>query len=247
MTLPDDGPCEPWCTWAQVTACSFGVPLGDVAEEIQTWLIDRASELLFKLTDRNYPGLCTSTRAACAPCRCNRWPSTACCCSPHSEIVLGGLVSSIDSVVVDGVTLTPGTDYVLVDWRKLVRIGDGKFWPRCSDITDPDAFTITWKHGRAIPPGGQYAAAALVAQFAPECSGQVCVLPDGTTVVQREGLTITISEIQTLLEQGYLGVKSVDTWLMADRRGRIARPGMVDYGGHSPLHHVDNAPGTPGP
>lgn len=208
MPLPDEGPCEAWCTWAQVTACDPDNELGGVDEAVQADVIAAASEALYNLSERRYPGRCTTTRSVCWRCGCRR---SACDCRRDVLTLVPNPVDSVTEVVVDGVALDPA-DWRVDEYRDLVRLGVEP-WPRCVDLTDPEAFQVTWVFGRPIPIGGQLGAAALAGELARPCVGSACRIPKYVTVVQREGATYTFPNKQAMEWDGRTGLPVADSWL----------------------------------
>lgn len=234
MPLPDEGPCQPWCTWAQVEAC---VPydLSSISDgAVQADIIAQASEIIFNLNHQRYPGVCEATRGICQSVIWGWftypwWPYTH--CGPGEAVDLGSrfAVEAVSQVIVNGVILPhDGTVYRVDGWRYLTRI-DGNSWPRCADLTDPLAFQATWTWGRAIPKAAQRAAARFAAELAAECiPDQDCQIPKHVTTVSREGMTFVAVDSFKMLEEGRTGIYAVDSWLAADLMGSQAPPGGID-------------------
>lgn len=235
MPLPDDGPCSPWCDWDDVLLCLSGTTktkLEALAPAIQEEWIAVATEILYNLSGRNYPGTCSSTRNVCRSCLCGL--GISCCCRNRNvlDLDLGDdwPVARVTNVIIDGVTLTAGTDYRVDDWRWLVRLpADGSEpWPTASDLADPSAFQVSWEWGQEPPRTGVRACALFVSEFAKECAGDDCTLPERVTTVVREGVTYTIMDSMKMIDEGRTGLFLVDLWLKSDELGRQGRPGMVD-------------------
>lgn len=246
MALPDEGPCSPWCTWDQVLSTCSGLSEANLAlidalpDDVKADLIDDASSIVYELNGRRYPGECEQTRRICMDCRlCRTFP---CCCDRRDVLDLGSRfpISSITTVTLDGVELVAGTDYDLRDRRYLRRLGDTTSWPRCADIADAEAFTVTWKYGRNPPGVAQRAVARFVAELAKKCVGIKCELPQRVTTVQREQVTYTIIDSFKMLDDGKVGFLAVDLWLAADKRGRRVAPGVFDPDGHATRHVVSD-------
>lgn len=238
------GPCERWTTWDRVVACKASLSTVDdgVAQDLA---IEVASELLWNLSQRRYPGLCTVTRSLCLECTsCGAawywWGSDGfndygrgCGCGPLQRIDLGGNgdpVYAVREVIVDGDVLDPSA-YRLYDQRWLARV-DGEKWPTVADLTDPNAFQATWVRGVPIPAAARNAAAKLAAEIAAQCSGQACELPSRVTSVVREGVSYTILDSLKMIDEGRTGVYMVDMWLAAEKKGIVDEPGMVNPAGH---------------
>lgn len=132
---------------------------------------------------------------------------------PRSE------VSSIVSVTVGG---NPFTDFELTHDAWLRRT-DGQGWPVCGDET-----VITYQYGTPPPMGGVEACVTLGTEFAKIMYGLGgCQLPSRTTSVSREGITMTVIDPQTFLDQGRTGLISVDLWLKAINPKPRAQRAMI--------------------
>jgi len=218
--ISGDTPCEPWCSWDDVSACGTPPTLSPAAQEL---VLDQATEILFNLNDRKYPGLCTATRSLCFACfAC--FPEM-CSCVPYPSIDLGGRypVWAAYDVVLDGVTLAPSA-YRIRDRRWLVRT-DGEVWPMGGSSMEPDSFRLTWVYGRPVPLAGRVAAATFAFQIAKLCAGdKTCQLPQRVTNVQREGVSYTLIDSMAMVAEGRTGLPLVDLWLAADAKGSKPRP-----------------------
>lgn len=237
MPLPDEGPCQPWCEWADVKECikaADQTKFDLISAPVQTMLIDVASEILYNLSGSRYPGLCDATRSVCRPCSCGcswSWSSQlgpGCCCRDRRrlDLDLGGYwpVAEVVEVVVAGV---PFLDYRVDDWRWLVRLDD-EDWPRCNDLEDPSAFSVTWRYGRAIPKAGKRAAAIFVAEFAKKCAGLTCEIPERVTQITQGTTTYTIMDSLKMIDDGRTGMYVVDLWLKSLELARIPGSSMLD-------------------
>lgn len=186
--------CAPWAELADLTgACAES---GDdaIADAELTDALQVASEIVYVLSGRQFPGECTDRLYPC-PDRTHsyrtepaswsnqpvshapyghgyaaRWARFCghrhrCGCSRLHQIDLGvAPIVSIDTVVVDGTTLS-SSDYRVDDDRWLVRL-DGDPWPSCNDLTDTDGFVVDVTWGREPPTAGVWAVAALACQLA---------------------------------------------------------------------------------
>jgi len=243
-TAETSGPCEPWCTWEDLTGCGGPVDAFDALPEAQREVIlDQASQILYDLTRRTYSGICTTTRSLCLMCG-SCWPSgfpfvlfpsyslsAGCGCEPRASIDLGPLtpVWGAYDVWADGEQLPPGS-YRITGRRYLTRT-DGSDWPRYTDITDPTAFRATWVYGRPVPDAGRRAAAIFANEIAKQCVGSsACALPQRVTTIVREGVTYTVLDSMKMIEEGRTGLPLVDLWVVADGQGRKMRPGMFSPG-----------------
>jgi hypothetical protein len=216
------GPCEPWTTWEDVAACG-GSSIAQLNAVQRENAVDQASELLWNLSGRVYPGVCETTRGLCLSCLyC--YPLW-CTCEPWNAIDLGRRmpVLAVWDVTVNQQVL-PASAYKLVDARYLVRT-DGQWWPQYWDLADPNLMRATWAYGRPIPQGGRKAAAVLASEIAKACVGdKSCALPQRVTQVVREGTSYVLLDPLTTVAEGRTGLTMVDLWLAADKAGRRPRP-----------------------
>lgn len=150
-------------------------------------------------------------------CGCNGSPG-CCTCDPACQVYLPGPVHSIVSVQVDGASLpvsgANGNNYFVLDQQWLVRTDTSACWPLCSDQNlapgATDAFEVTYLRGRAVPPALATAAGTLACEYAKACSNLPCRLPSRVTNVSRQGVSISMTDIQVLLDKGMTGIWEVD-------------------------------------
>lgn len=155
--------CSPWIDGSDVADCC------SVEESSDTSIFDSAaelaSEILFNLSLRRYPGICERTVRPCRPtCACPwqilsrgyvvwnpnwygawGWGSwmygdgwdQSCGCTPLSRVLLAGYVQEIVEVVIDGVVVDPNT--YRVDnhrWLTRVRTDSDDPWPHWPGCQD---------------------------------------------------------------------------------------------------------------
>lgn len=158
------GPCTPWVTLAETQASPDAEGLD---EDLLDEMIIVASEILYKLSARQYPGVCTDTvlplqrwyqtdgNLGFPPgwqnwrswwgvhsYTCGRPPERAGGCGPLSEITLGVYpLRTIIEVRIDGHVIDP-TTYRIDDHRWLVRVDQTgpTSWPCCNSL-DRDPLT----------------------------------------------------------------------------------------------------------
>lgn len=236
-----DGPFEPWCTWDEVAdmpqfADAATQAILDGIDGIErAELIDAASEVLWNLSGRIYPGYKVVRRSLCAWCpTCGWWGWRGggyagwCGCAPYNRIALRGRypVVAIREVLVEGAAVARDV-YRLEANRYLVRL-DGQHWPTGANLTDPTAFQIRYVLGAPVPMGGRRAARALVAddvgRYVLACQG----VPDRVTSIAREGVTFTLKDPAAMIDKGASGIVTVDRWLASLREGRRAPAGIFD-------------------
>lgn len=149
------------------------------------------------------------------PCPCD--------CTPHCQITLPAPVEEVTEVLIDGVVLAAGS------WRVdnnqyLVRT-DGECWPSCQDmnVDPPAADTLQVKYGRGepIPAAILDAAAVLACEFGKLCSGAACRLPGRLQTLTRQGVTVSMADIDMILRRGLTGIAEVDLIIVQDNPYRL--------------------------
>lgn len=196
MAAPGTSTCSPWAELSDL--CS---PCDDYAAGFDSGLLDdalqMASDVLYELTGRRWPGECSDTIRPCGRGSLTRWGNTSyaasnrllhgwcgcgdalvCGCARLSAIRLpGSPVAAVTQVKIDG-DVIPSTRYTVVDHRWLLYVPESdsaerRGWPCCQDIrladTQDDTFSITYTYGQAPPLGGVRAAASLGCQLALAC------------------------------------------------------------------------------
>lgn len=238
------GPCAPWADEADLCApcATYETEFPDIAE----WL-DVASLVMWNLTGQRYGGICDDAVRPCSPrrgchdgCSCPGLPSLRLPGSPVEEASIG--------VTLDGVDL-PQSVAGSLGWRLddeidlVFVVPDGssghgprgrRSWPCCQDMRMPATAEGTWlveyAWGLEPPAGAAKVTATLACQLALSCDPDAvaegrCLLPEATTQVTRQGITVSLSSAQDLFVKGFTGLKSVDLWLAAERAGRQQKPG----------------------
>jgi hypothetical protein len=212
IELEGDGPCQAWTSVADVQACEGCADLSDTAVASA---IAVASQILYNLSGRRFPGICSDVVRPCSTgCGCRR---DSCSCPGLSEITLGGWpIVAVSEVLVDGVALIAGTDYRVDNGTTLVRLDD-EVWPCCQDMslaaTELDTWQVTYTYGRAIPSGGQLAAKLYACEIAKLCAGGDCRLPAKVQSVSRQGVTAGFIDFGAVAELGGIGIPIADQWL----------------------------------
>lgn len=192
------------CNWptAGCPACD-GSDCLTVAQrqDIEAWAISD----LWEATGRIY-GTCEVTVLPCNVGTCGTcWGSLRSCgCRSVPEVKIPGPVDSVVEVVVDGVTLDE-TDYRIDDYQWLVRL-DGGTWPTNADPLDPDSFSVTYMQG-VPPPAGAGVVTGILACSRSACTNGACKIPKRATQVQRQGVTMILSESTAF------GIPDVDSWV----------------------------------
>lgn len=244
MAAPRSGPCEPWASTADI--CSPCDDYAFNAADLEDGL-DMASGILFELTGRQFPGVCTATVRPCtarasgeylgadglfhATCGCAS--GYGCGCSELSAVTLGGYpVNSITEVKVDGAAVDPSL-YRVDEWRWLVRLADADGtnpgWPCAQRLdladTEDDTFSVAFTYGREPPLTGVRAAAVLGCQIAlacqPETAGQ-CQLSRRVQSVTRQGVTVVLDSLDAFRD-GLTGIPEVDLFITSVNPARLRR------------------------
>jgi hypothetical protein len=246
MAEPTTGTCEPWATLADL--CS---PCDDyeIDEALLEDSLQIASDLLFLLSDRKYPGLCTDVvrpieggcggRTVWTRGARSRDRTADPCRRTVPGIRLGGTpLVSIEEVRLDGEVLDP-SEYQIDDHDRLVRLRDAdgvrRQWPCCQDTTLPatedGTFQVSYTYGRTPPLAGIRAAASLGCQLTLACQPETigsCRLSDNTISVTRQGVTKQLRDPATMFPEGRTGLNEVDLWLEAERYARRRpRPALI--------------------
>lgn len=148
------GLCGPWITEDDMLSCAEPAGLDiDQAGQVAVF----ASEVLYVLTNQQWPGVCLRT---VRPWHDTRW-AYYCTPNPHGsalpawgytpgadpwiyttvpaasrfELPLPGPIQTVSEVMVDGVVV-PDTAYIIIGKRRVQRI-DGGIWPIGQDLTRP--------------------------------------------------------------------------------------------------------------
>jgi hypothetical protein len=154
-----------------------------------------------------------------------------CSCGHVPQVELPSPVAAVTQVLVDGAAL-PTTSYRVDDNRYLVRT-DGRAWPRCNDLLKDDGQSGTWSvtasYGQAVPASGSLAVGEMACQLLRAMNGEDCRLPPGVTQLVRQGVTISMLDIGTLLEKGRTGLYLVDAFLMSENPSALRTRSRV-YG-----------------
>lgn len=155
-----------------------------------------------------------------------------CSCRARCEVPFPGSVAEIVEVRVDGLVLDESA-YRLDQYKGtpvLVRI-DGECWPQCQDVAlaedEVGSFVITYQPGEVLPIAGQIAAGLLACEFAKDCVGQDCALPQQLQSLSRNGIEVQVVDPASLLADGLTGIARVDMWIRSVNPGRKAQRSRV--------------------
>jgi hypothetical protein len=199
--------CSPWAE--DLEGCN--PPEAD--PEIEEEALAAASEILYYLSGRIYPGLCEAVFRPCGSyCQCDY---DLCGCNRLPRVFLGYDVVSVATVDIAGEILDPSA-YLLEDGF-LLRT-DGSYWPCCQNFGappgDPDTFTVTGMIGTEPSALGIRAVKALATELVKACTeGEECALPARVTSIVRQGVSMAILDPMEFLDKGKTGIYIVDLFL----------------------------------
>lgn len=160
------------------------------------------------------------TAAYCGLATGSASDSRACC-----EIVLYRQpVAAIDEVRVDGVALDPSA-YTL-EVNTLRRIG--ACFPGGADC-DEAPIQVDYRWGVPLGFLGRRAIAELACEMlaAVQPLGRDCLLPSGAQQIVRQGITITRPDLETLLDNGLVGLPVTDAFIRAFNPNRLTQRSKV--------------------
>lgn len=162
-------------------------------------------------------------------------------CRPDNQVWLTPPVSGIVEVrFSDGTIIDPST-YRVDDWQWLVRQGpnlditpitatDGG-WPQYNDYnypvigslapSDKAAWEVEYLWGLGVPTVLQRAAGELACEWAKNCLGQACRLPQRVTSIARQGVTVSLADVDQLLQNGLTGLTTVDSIIQRFNPNRL--------------------------
>ncbi len=264
MAAPATSTTAPWCTIADLPARAtdgkFDLDL-TAAGEVFTW-IQIASDILFDLTGRRWPGATTRTiRPIVAD-----WQGVR-----SSQMIMSGLGTVVDvrrasTITADGVSeivlpnppivsitevlidgdVVAAARYRLDNYARLVYLPTAgvtrSAWPAWQNLdeatTEDGTWSVEYVHGTVPPPGGVKAAATLATELAildsPQVAGQ-SRLAQRTTSTSRQGVSASAVDPVSLFQDGQTGIATVDLWIGSANRGVKQRRGRVRRFGH-PSH-----------
>lgn len=219
----------------------------DIEEAMQA-----ASHILYELSGRQFPGICSAVVRPCARPKSSSivgyannvlWRGSCGCTdlcglSTRARISLDPYpVTSVSAVKVDGVLLTADEFYVL-ERKYLVRNadsdGNNDGWPCCQrldlDSTEEGTFEVTFSYGRNPPVAGKRAAATLACELlllSKPSEEKHCRLPQRVQTVTRQGVSMVLIDPLDVFDQGKTGIPEIDLWLKAVNPRNLRGPAMV--------------------
>lgn len=194
------GPCSLYADASDITGHPDACPVGSGDNVDLTAIAERASEALYVLTGRQFPGRCTAIVAPRRRGDC--WPTSllgnllgAGCCTDEAIPLAPHVDPESITVTIDGVAFT---DFWLRNGYELVRT-DGRAWPSDNTpwlaATEPGTFRITYSFGPETPLAVEHAATELGVHYLLAALGdRRTKLPDGTTSLSRQGQSVRVSD-----------------------------------------------------
>lgn len=167
----------------------------------------------------------------CASC------GDTCSCSVIHDILLPYPVAEVLDVTIDGTSLTPLSDHVLLyDHRRLIRI-DGEMWPICNDLSKPagdvDTWTIQVSIGTPVPQLGRVALGELTNELVKACIGADCKFPQNVQQIVRQGVTQNRLDPSQVFAAGKIGLYFSDLFIDTYNPGHIQdRARVIAVDGH---------------
>lgn len=213
--------CAPWISAEELDVCC---PVVDPDATLVTESILAASEVLYVLSGRQYPGICDGYLRPCGDaCACSYY---ACGCDRLAAVWLRSDVLTVAEVDIGGVILDPSL--YRLDGAYLVRL-DGEAWPCCQNmgaaVGDPDTFTVTVTYGSPVPQIGLEAAKKLACELVQSCTpGADCALPSRVTSITRQGVSMVMLDPMNFLDNGRTGLYAVDLFLSTVNPHGLRRP-----------------------
>lgn len=140
-----------------------------------------------------------------------------CTCEPRCQVWLPAPVASIPAtgVSVDG-SIVPVDAWRVDDGQWLVRT-DGDCWPNCQDYNVDSGlgtFQVTYFQGLPAPGVVLAAAGELACEYAKACLGLACRLPSRAQSITRQGVSMSVVNIDEVLRAGLTGIQTVDQVIM---------------------------------
>lgn len=145
-------------------------------------------------------------------------------CDPACQVWLPGPVSQVTEVSISGSPIVTGSyrlDATDGAWW-LVRNevdGDNECWPEHQDMNRPlgeeDTWSVTYLKGEPVPAVLNDAAGILAVEWARACVGAACRLPQRIQNLTRQGISMSMPDVDALLDRGLTGITEVDQVITA--------------------------------
>lgn len=154
-------------------------------------------------------------------CWCGANGTSWCTCRRDCQVYLPGPVHSVLSVTIGATVVDPAT-YRVDNGTWLVRTHNNSTddcWPLQQNFNlnagADDTFVVSYRKGLVVPNAVLAAAGELACEYAKACLGAQCRLPSRATSIARQGVSISMVDVDTLLERGLTGITTVDQVIRA--------------------------------
>ena len=252
--MTTSGVCAPWTDLTSVRGLPGFPDSAAIPDATVELAIGWATDVLFDLSGKQWPGECTDTVRPLGDHRCRSasswqprtpflWPwasggdavlqgggwfGRGCMGIPEVDLGVYPLVS-IQEVLLDGVDLDPAS--YRIDNRRLLTRVDGQGWPCWQDVTgasdQPGTWEVSFTYGEVPPDGGKGSATIFAKELALALAGNnSCRLPSRTQTVARQGVTI-VAYPQSILDGGRTGLPEVDLWLASVNPKKIRQQATI--------------------
>lgn len=198
-------------------------------------LLWQASETLYLLTARQWPGTTTALRwlSSVRGRRCwtpaeqlatAAWPTVPTGWYARDTGTGWRTLQLPDPPVVELLSVRAGGEPVEVDAvlpAGLLTRADGQPWPA-------DGVEVSYRHGLNPPAGGRTSAILLTVELGKAWAREKsCRLPQRAVTVAREGVTVTMIDKLEMLAQGRVGIFEIDSWITSVNPARLQRRSRV--------------------
>lgn len=206
----EDTICSAWASPTELIAhCTDLEPiLGELSPEVIPNALMAASDALYTLSGRVFPGLCIKTVT----------PENLCAGDARipGQVNLGVWpVHNVVSLTSDGEEVDP-TTYTLTGFKYLQFVG-----------AVPMNLSATVQFGMLPPPLGKQAVLALACELLAAYLGEDSSLPQMTTSIVRQGISENLIDPNDLLKSGRTGIYTVDRFLMIYNPKNIPSPAFL--------------------
>jgi hypothetical protein len=221
----DTGCCSEWDTYSdelQEAAMEYGALVVWAATGRRFGLCERTIRPCGRTSNTNvngyywaegawFPYIFNGQWRNCAGCAM----SFGCCsCEPSCQVWLPPPVYSIPATgITIGDTIYNIEDIGRVDDSQWLVRTDGDCWPQCQDYNDDTSdsfFQVTYFRGQPVPNILLRAAGEVACEYARACSGADCRLPSRVTSISRQGVSVSMTDVEVLLRDGLTGITTVD-------------------------------------
>jgi hypothetical protein len=173
-------------------------------------------------------------------------------CKASCQLWLEPPVNSIVNVYFSGSGIIAPSTYRVDDYQWLVRQGPAvsgsgatDCWPIMNNFNMPasgagepfdnSAWQVTYLQGIPMPGVLSRAAGELACEYAKFCLGQVCRLPQRATSLSRQGVTVSLVNVDQLLEDGLTGIVTVDNVIRAFNPYRLTSRMKIATPDYNPI------------